>query len=57
MNEKIGGVEGTKLDEDFVEMERVSIIFYFRFRFVQNTCVSLIYFIVFDKKFIKIHVT
>ena len=57
MNEKIGGVEGTKLDEDFVEMERVSTIFYFRFRFVQNTCVSLIYFIVFDKKFIKIHVT
>lgn len=24
MNEKIGGVEGTKLDDDFVEMERVS---------------------------------
>ena len=25
MNEKIGGVEGTKLDEEFVEMERVSV--------------------------------
>lgn len=25
MTEKIGGVEGTKLDVDFVDMERVSI--------------------------------
>jgi hypothetical protein len=24
MNEKIGGAEGTKLDDDFVEMEKVS---------------------------------
>jgi len=23
MNEKIGGAEGTKLDDDFVEMEKV----------------------------------
>lgn len=25
MTEKIGGVEGTKLDVDFVDMERVSV--------------------------------
>lgn len=28
MTEKIGGVEGTKLDVDFVDMERVSIYLY-----------------------------
>jgi len=26
MNEKIGGAEGTKLDDDFVEMEKVSLL-------------------------------
>lgn len=25
MNEKIGGAEGTKLDDDFVEMEKVNL--------------------------------
>lgn len=28
MTEKIGGVEGTKLDVDFVDMERVSVLYY-----------------------------
>lgn len=28
MNEKIGGVEGTKLDDEFVEMERVSNLYF-----------------------------
>lgn len=27
MTEKIGGVEGTKLDVDFVDMERVSLYY------------------------------
>jgi len=27
MNEKIGGAEGTKLDEEFTEMEKVILIF------------------------------
>lgn len=29
MTEKIGGVEGTKLDVDFVDMERVSYLIIF----------------------------
>lgn len=42
MTEKIGGVEGTKLDVDFVDMERVIVcMYYFQtllvFSFASNT--------------------
>ncbi len=33
MTEKIGGVEGTKLDDDFMEMEKVYTYKFFHFSF------------------------
>lgn len=33
MSEKIGGAKGTELDDEFIEMERVSDIFRFMYTF------------------------
>lgn len=46
MSEKVGGAEGTKLDDDFKEMERVSLntayIHYYHAFFLSRTGISVL---------------